>query len=256
MRAEGSGHGIHRDRNEELAEDAEYLKSQPRKTRRKTADQYVGGKQRVKPKPRLGDNPTEARIYRQDAEREFSEYDPRPVGGLVPEPGRLGRKEIDERRRRRLKPVKLGKRWSEIVDDIQAGAYTWAEFVETLDPTELARGQLKDKNGEFKGRPPAIVPRAFHDACIRELISRGKTLYQENYVQAINAMTEIAQNGDKDSDRIKAAQFVIERLEGKVPDKVEISQSDPFKEMIAGAVAEVAEDAAIANAQRYMDRME
>lgn len=158
---------------------------------------------------------------------------------------------------RKQKVVRMGKRWSEIHQHIEDGDYTWEEFAAALHPRELARGQLFDSRGGFSGRPPKLVPRAFHDACVRELMKRGKRMYQENYLQAIDAMTSIANDpGVKPSDRLKAAQFVIERLEGKVPERVEISQAAPWQEMINGITAEVAEDAAIASAQTYLNRME
>jgi hypothetical protein len=173
----------------------------------------------------------------------------------VPESGASG-EDGDHRKRYRMKYAgRLGKRWSEIVQSVQNGEYTWDDFVASLTPEELARGQLMDKNGGFAGRPPSYVPRQFHDACVRELLGRGRVLYKENYVKAIQAMTEIASSKSaKEADRIKAATFVIERLEGKVPDKLEISAADPWQQIISGIVSEVDEDA-IASAQQYLNRM-
>jgi hypothetical protein len=175
------------------------------------------------------------------------------IGGMVPEPGR-SRAKGDKRTRR---SVQLGRRWTEIMMRINSGEMTWKEFVSTLDSTELARAQLKDKNGGFAGRPPALVPRAFYDACIKELMTRGQEAYRQNYLEAIKAMTDIATNpGVKEGDRIKAAQFVIERLEGKVPDRLVVAAEDPFREFVAGVVANVEEETAIANAQKYLERRE
>lgn len=175
-------------------------------------------------------------------------------GGIVPEGG-ASDEDGDHRKRYNMKYAgRLGKRWSEIIQNVKDGEHTWEEFVEALAPEELARGQLKDVNGNFSGRPPSFVPRAFHDACVRELLARGKVLYKENYVKAIQAMTQIATSQTaKESDRIKAAQFVIERLEGKVPDRVEISAADPWQQIISGIVAEV-DDEQIARAQDYLSR--
>lgn len=172
-----------------------------------------------------------------------------PEGGGKAEDG-------DHRRRYRMKYAgRLGKRWSEIIQAVQNGEYSWDEFVESLTPEELARGQLMNKNGEFTGRPPNFVPRAFHDACVRELLGRGRILYKENYVKAIQAMTDIAASPNaKEADRIKAATFVIERLEGKVPERLEIAAADPWQQVISGIIAEV-EDDQIANAQQYLNRM-
>lgn len=202
-------------------------------------------------KPRLGGTVGEAptnvvQLHKDNVNR----------GGIVPEGGAAA-EDGDHRKRYRMKYAgRLGKRWSEIIQAVQNGEHTWSDFVETLSPEELARGQLKDKNGTFLGRPPAFVPRAFHDACIRELLARGKVLYKENYVKAIQAMTDIANSPTaKESDRIKAATFVIERLEGKVPERVEISAADPWQQIISGIIAEVDEEE-IANAQAYLSRME
>lgn len=171
----------------------------------------------------------------------------------IPEVGQHGTSTGDFRKQR---TVRMGKRWSQIVTSVENGEYSWEDFAASLHPRELARGQLFDSRGGFSGRPPKLVPRAFHDACVRELMKRGKRLYQENYLQAIDAMTGIATDTSvKPSDRLKAAQFVIERLEGKVPDRVEITQAAPWETVIEGIVASAAEDAAIANAQTYMDRM-
>ena len=177
-------------------------------------------------------------------------------GGVVPEGG--GKAEDgDHRVRYRMKYAgRLGKRWSEIIQSVQNKEFTWDEFVGTLTPEELARGQLMDKNGSFTGRPPSYVPRQFHDACVRELLGRGRVLYKTNYVKAIEAMTEIATDENvKPADRFKAAQFVIERLEGKVPDKLEVAVADPWQQIISGIVAEVDEEQ-IMNAQEYLNRTE
>lgn len=176
----------------------------------------------------------------------------RNIGGMVPPSGVPG---IGQDNRVR-KTIRAGKRWSEIIGQVKEGQFTWEDFVSTLSPTELARGQLKDKGGTFKGRPPALVPAAFHNACIRELMNRGQVAYRTNYLEAIKAMTAIANSKSiltKDADRIKAAQFVIERLEGKVPERLEVAMVNPMDALISGVIASI-EDEAIANAQDYLER--
>jgi hypothetical protein len=172
----------------------------------------------------------------------------------IPEGGQKG--SIDPRVGKKIKnSTRLGKRWSEIIIAVDNKEYTWDEFCAALTPEELARGQLMSKDGDFVGRPPSFVPRAFHDACIRELLGRGRQLYKENYIKAIEAMTGIAESKTaKEADRIKAATFVIERLEGKVPDKLEVSVADPWQQIISGIVAE-ADDEMVANAQEYLSRV-
>jgi hypothetical protein len=179
-------------------------------------------------------------------------------GDVIPPGGRSGEGELgDHRKRYNMKYAgRLGKRWSEIIQNVKDGEYTWSEFVEALSPEELARGQIKDKDGGWRGRPPEFVPRAFHDACIRELLARGKMIYKESYIIAIQSMAAIASSKTaKESDRIKAATFIVERIEGKVPDRVEVSAADPWQTIIGGIVGEV-EDEAVARAQEYFTRRE
>lgn len=227
-----------------------------RRTRRKnpTRRAHPGTSRFQDPSPEIAKG-------RREAAAQMPEPDGPPVnkGGIVP-PGGTTSNKVDPRPRSKfVRPVRMGKRWAQILTEIDAGIITWSEFVETLTPEELARGQLMDKNGTFKGRPPSMVPRAFYDASIRELMKRGRRLYEENYIEAIDAMTAIAKGevaGIKPADRIKAAQFVIERLEGKAVERVVVTGEDPFAAMLEGAVATVEEDKAIANAQDYLDRME
>ena len=191
----------------------------------------------------------------RDVSQLFPDAEPvgRNIGDMVPKGGVNDKDGYDPRVRKVIK-IRAGKRWSEVITNVKDGQFTWEEFVGTLSPTELARGQLKDKTGGFRGRPPALVPAAFHNACIRELMMRGQVAYRTHYMDAIKAMTDIATaEFGKPADRIKAAQFVIERLEGKVPERLEISQANPMDAIISGIIAQ-AEDAAIANAQDYLER--
>lgn len=151
-------------------------------------------------------------------------------------------------RQRKTGRVKTARSWGRMLKAMDAGDMTMEEFIETLSPEELVEGRLRDERGGFTGRPPSWVPREFHRACIRELMRRGQNLYRQNYLQAIQAMTDIATGSAKvgtlatPSERIKAAQFVIERLEGKVPDKIEVSVEAPWQLAIEDIVADVPED--------------
>lgn len=131
---------------------------------------------------------------------------------------------------------------------------TIEEWVEGLSNEELVRGQPKNKNGGFSGRPPNWVPRAFHRACVAELMRRGKKLWQENYLQAIETMTKIANGevkGASAGDRLKAAQYVIERLEGKIPEKLVITDDQPWMLVIDDIVADVS-DTQVQRAQKAL----
>lgn len=141
---------------------------------------------------------------------------------------------------RKRKKIELGKGWSTALQRIEDEGLTMEQFVSELSPEELARGRLKNADGSFRGAPAKWVPAEFHKECIRELMRRGKVLYQENYIAAIEAMTQVATTPSVDvGQRIRAAQFVIERIEGKVPERLEVGVSEPWQEMLAGIVATV-----------------
>ena len=147
-----------------------------------------------------------------------------------------------KRVQKRRSKVRMGEKWTRILDEIEASGITMEDFCKTLTPEELARGQLRNDDGSFRGAPTKWVPSEFHRACIRELMTRGKVLYQENYIAAIAAMTTIATDERVEpGQRIRAAQFVIERIEGKVPERLEVGVSEPWQELLVGIVATVPE---------------
>ncbi len=151
------------------------------------------------------------------------------------------------------KRIKMGRRFTEMHDRVMAGEITMNEVVAAMDPEELARGQLRAKDGTFRGAPPKWVPSEFHAACMRELLKRGQALYRTHFIVAIEAFTQIAASPDvSPADRLKAAQYIWERVEGKVPDKVEHSTAQPWEQIIGGIVAE-AEDEAISRASHVLN---
>lgn len=151
---------------------------------------------------------------------------------------------LTERQLRRGK-VRTARAWGRMLDMLEQTGMTMEEFVRGLTPEELVRGKLRDSKGGFTGRPPAWVPHEFHRACIRELMRRGKELWQVNYLAAIESMTQIATGqvkGASARDRLTAAQFVIERLEGKTPDIVVLQDESPWQLVIDDIVAQVPDE--------------
>ena len=102
--------------------------------------------------------------------------------------------------------------------------------VDDLDDEELARGQLKDKNGRFQGRAPKVVPQQLVSAMRNELVKRAQNnLRQALLKSGIKTLTQLAENAVDESVRLRAAQAIIERTMGKVPDKVQIAAEDPVE---------------------------
>jgi hypothetical protein len=135
--------------------------------------------------------------------------------------------------------VQVGKRWGEIITAVKRGDYTWAEFVENLDEEELARGQLKDKNGRFQGRPPSLVPREFLLASQRELKRRFDELFQRDVVGMAKSYLELAKNEQlKPETRAKMMQYAMERVFGGIPKDVNIRQESPWEQVIVNVMGE------------------
>lgn len=153
-------------------------------------------------------------------------------------------------------PIYLGQRWSRIVQNVKDGVFTWDEFCENLTPKELVRGQLMGADGRFAGKPPSFVPRAFIHAAARELHKRFNEKMQENLLSATEELIKLGMDPTVEArDRIKVLQYVIERVVGKVPDKVEVHKADPWEDILFEIQRE-ADAAAASKENPYAARME
>lgn len=157
---------------------------------------------------------------------------------------------LTERQRTVLKgKVRMSRGWVRMERIMKETGMSMEEFVAQLSVEELVKGKFRNKNGHMQGRPPKWVPREFQQACLRELMNRGQKMWMENYLEAIQAMTAIAKGqGPAGSiatpgERLKAAQFVIERMEGKVPERLVVTQDQPWQTVLDGIIAEVPMDA-------------
>lgn len=96
--------------------------------------------------------------------------------------------------------------------------------VEDLDDDELARGQIKNKNGVF-GKPPLVIPRSFLVRLASEMQQRVEAVLREDLPTMYGVMREQALNPKTRPDvRFEAAKYIIERLTGKIPDKSIVQQ--------------------------------
>lgn len=121
----------------------------------------------------------------------------------------------------------------------------YAEFlqgkitVEDLDDDELAQGRLKSSDGTFRGRPPQVIPAEMVQAMRREWMSRAEARLREALLEnGIGTLTDLAKNSPDDSVRLRAAQAIIERTMGKVPDKVVLAAEDPIETLFKGILTD------------------
>lgn len=155
-----------------------------------------------------------------------------------------GKKGAEADPRPRGMTIELGKRWSQIVWEVRAGKYTWQQFSESLTSEELARGQLRDANGGFSGRPPAMVPREFHLSCFRELKRRFDEEFQKDVIGIAKEFVKLAQNEDLPvQTRAKMMQYAMERVFGGIPKEVLVKQDAPW-EAVFTTIVDTPDDAA------------
>lgn len=107
--------------------------------------------------------------------------------------------------------------------------------VKDLDDEELARGQFRDRKGGFSGNPPKQIPREMHDQFVAELFERADMRLREGLVACVDTMVEVASSPVYEAkDRLKAAQWVFERVRGKAPDVVVHQQDKPWEHVLQG----------------------
>lgn len=99
------------------------------------------------------------------------------------------------------------------------GTIPWSE----LDDEELARLQCRDRNGTFTGGVPRVVPRDLAQMHARELLARNDKLMKDVVLKATAVFTDVIDSPTaSDADKMRAAQYLHDRILGKTPDKVEI----------------------------------
>jgi hypothetical protein len=109
--------------------------------------------------------------------------------------------------------------------------------VEDLDMEELLKGQIRDTNGTFKGRPPKAIPREFHVKVTQELLQRAEANWREHMEDAMAVFVDIMKDPKKPAQfRLQAAQYVFERIAGKIPDKQVVEATVRKWEDVADAV--------------------
>lgn len=95
--------------------------------------------------------------------------------------------------------------------------------IEDLDWEELTRGQLRDVNGSFTGRKPALLPREWHDKLAAEIIKGAESQFRQNYDETMVQLMKLVKDKRTPArERLAAVIYIQERVIGRVVDKKEI----------------------------------
>lgn len=116
----------------------------------------------------------------------------------------------------------------------------------TWDDEELIRGQRRNKNGRWGGRPPKVVPAAVHHEITRRKMSEAYRLLQTNLVAATEVLVSLATDPEVESSvRLKASITIMERVLGKTPERVELSavERKPWEDAVKGGIVRIPPEA-------------
>lgn len=125
----------------------------------------------------------------------------------------------------------------------------WRNFMagtipfEELDNEEISRMRMRDDNGIFTGPKPIISRKQAADFR-RELHRRVEEKLQEKTIRMFEVIADVADSSaSTGAERTRAAQYLIERALGKVPDKVEVTaEVKPWEGTVAGILQDITED--------------
>lgn len=124
------------------------------------------------------------------------------------------------------------------VSPTTANVLDGTDDLSSWDDEEVRRGQRRNRNGGFSGRPPKLVPQALHAERHRRTLTRAHALFTQNTERAVQVLIDIATDEDAPhSDRVKAASLILERVLGKSPQAIEVAMREPkFVTAIAASI--------------------
>lgn len=92
------------------------------------------------------------------------------------------------------------------------------------DDEELLRGQRRSKRGKFHGSAPKVVPMSVHQELTKRRLSKSYELLREDLVAACQLLGKVVRDDEAPyKDRIKASEIIIERVMGRVPEKIDVA---------------------------------
>jgi hypothetical protein len=132
------------------------------------------------------------------------------------------------------KPVHIGR--------VNSGILSGEVDLSSWDMEELRRGQKKDRNGRWVGRPPKVVPKKIHDELVKRTLDDARRLFNDNLLAAVQVLIEIVENPDTDTrERLKGIQMIVDRAMGKAPETVKLNVDAPWVGAINAGIVSIGE---------------
>lgn len=103
-----------------------------------------------------------------------------------------------------------------------------------LDDEELMRGQIREDSGRF-GKGTNMVPRKMLNQLQKTTVARTNDELRKNAFKSAESLTDIATNkAYEPKDRLKAAMYLLDRVLGKTPQQVTITEDRRYEIMLSG----------------------
>lgn len=110
------------------------------------------------------------------------------------------------------------------------------------DNEELVRGYRRNRAGRF-GAPPKYIPREVQQYAFRILVNRGDRRLKEAYYETIERLVDLAHNAESEKVRLEAVKELMNRVVGKVPDRMLVAREEPWEGILADSVVPISESA-------------
>jgi len=121
-----------------------------------------------------------------------------------------------------------GKRGYIRMGQVNTAILTGQEDLSVWTEEELIRGQKRGKNGKWQGRKPKVVPTEVHDELVRRTLNEAKEMMRTALMPAVTLLGTIITDPDaSDKDKLQAASMVIDRMMGKTPERITVSEGVP-----------------------------
>lgn len=140
------------------------------------------------------------------------------------------------------KPVYVGKSNAALIANPHADLSDW-------DDEELEQGRRRDKNGNFSGRPPKVVPRAVAAEYFYRQTQRAELKLAGSAEVFAKRLADLASDASVDPKvRLQAITWGLEKLLGKAPASVQVSadvrhRSAPWEQVLQDAIVVVGTEA-------------
>lgn len=123
---------------------------------------------------------------------------------------------------------------------------TWENFlsgaipITELDDDELSKLRLRNREGNLASSGPRSLPRSFVQSHARELVSRNETKMKEHVLKATQVYIDIIESDTASpADKMKAAEYLQNRVLGKVPDRVQLTaEVKPWQGLVTGILVD------------------